>query len=110
MEVMAAAVAAYNASEEEAAEVAHNLLAVAERKLAAVVAAVDLPAVDSPDNRATATASREVAAGDTEGACPEGHAICSNHNSFPTTSPRLVESKPIDNKRRTNFLPLPTAA
>ena len=109
MEVMAVAVAAYNASEEEAAEVAHNLLAVAERKLAAVAVA-DLPAVDSPDNRATATASREVAAGDTEGACPEGHAICSNHNPFPTTSPRLVESKPIDNKRRTNFLPLPTAA
>jgi hypothetical protein len=67
----------------------------------AAAAAAGLPVADSPDNREAANSSREVAAADTAGVFPEGHAICNNRNSIPTTSLRLAESKPIDSKRTT---------
>lgn len=86
-----------------------EVAALPDKLAAAAEEAADLPA-DSPDNREAATASREVAAADMEGDVPGGRAIYNNHSPFPTTSRRLVESKPIDSKRRTNSLPPRTPA
>jgi hypothetical protein len=72
--------------------------------LVEVVAAVGLPAADSQDSTEAANSNTEVAVADMEDACPEGHAICSNHSRSPTTSRRPAESKPIDNNCRTNSL------
>ena len=90
--------------------VAVEVAASLDKLAGAVEVEVDLPEAGSLHNREAATANKEVAAADMEGACPEGHAICNNHNSIPTTSRRLAESKPIDNNCRTNSLPPRTPA
>jgi hypothetical protein len=56
------------------------------------------------------TTSKAAVRVDTGRAGPEGRAICSNRNSLPTTSLRLLESKSIDNNCRTIARPLLGAA
>lgn len=52
--------------------------------------------------REVGTTSNAAAQAGTQGAfLLEGRAICNNHSQSPTTSRRLLESKPIDNKRTT---------
>ena len=72
--------------------------AEAEEEVVAVVAA---PEADTRDSREAATTSNAADEADTQDDAPEGHAICNNRNSFPTTSRRLLESKPTDSKRTT---------
>ena len=82
----------------------------ADNKLAVVEVEADLPAADTPDNKEAATASKEVAAADTEDACLEVHTICSNRNSTPSTSPLRLVSKSIGNNCKTSALPPRTPA
>jgi hypothetical protein len=71
----------------------------------AVVVGVVCPAeVDTRDSTEAGTTSNEVAEVDTAGAVPGGHATCSIRNPTPTTSRRLLESKPIDNTSTTMSL------
>ena len=70
----------------------------------------DLPVADSPGNKEAATASKEVAAADTEDACLEVHTIYSNRNSTPNTSPPRLVSKSIGNNCKTSALPPRTPA
>jgi hypothetical protein len=66
--------------------------------------------VDTRDSTEAGTTSNEVAEADTAGAVPGGHATCSIRNLTPTTSRRLLESKPIDNTRTTMSLRPPIRA
>ena len=65
---------------------------------------------DTRDSTEAGTTSSAADEADTEDDAPGGHAICNNRNSFPTTSRRLLESKPIDNTRTTMSLRPPTRA
>jgi hypothetical protein len=57
--------------------------------------------VDTRDSTEAGTTSNAADEADTQDDAPGGHAICNNRNSFPTTSRRLLESKPTDSKRTT---------
>jgi hypothetical protein len=64
-----------------------------------------------PAGKEAGTTSNAVVEADKVGAFSlADHAICNNHSPSPTTSHRLVESKPIDNKRTTIALHRPRSA
>jgi hypothetical protein len=81
-----------------------------EEEVVVVVVVVGPAEADTRDSTEAETTSNEVVQADTEDEVPGGHAICNNRNPTPTTSRRLLESKPIDNTRTTISLRPPMRA
>ena len=69
-----------------------------------VVVEVAVEVEDTRDNKEAANSSKAEAEADKADVCLEGRATCNNHNSIPTTSLRLVESKPTGSTGTTTAL------